>query len=266
MSNNTALILSGNGYELSIAPEAEAQKAELIKDASLIVEVRDTPSSDAARNQIKKLAAMRNLVEKSREDVKKPVLAIGRDIDAKAKDFSTAIEAEEKRLTKLVGDHAAEVERERQRIAREMEEKRRKEEAERARIEAERIAAEKAAEEAKRQANAAFLAEDEDAAAKAEQAAKEAADAAAKAAAEAEAAKAAVTVPTFAPEKPQGVKFVPDYEVENIHALYAYSASLVTLEPKRSEILALIKQLTEGDTLPEIPGLRVFQKAAVSTR
>lgn len=266
MSNNTALILSGSGYELSIAPEAEAQKTEIIKDAALIVEVRDTPSSDAARNQIKKLAAMRNLVEKSRKDVKEPVLAIGRDIDAKAKAFVTEIESEEKRLTKLVGDHAAEVERERQRVMREMEEKRRKEEAERARIEAERIAAEKAAEEAKRAANAAFLAEDDDAAEKAEQAAKEAAEAAAKAAAEAEAAKTTVTVPFFAPEKPAGVKFVPDFEVENVHALYAYSSALVTLEPKRSDILALIKQLTDGDTLPTIPGLRVFNKPAVSTR
>lgn len=264
--SQTALILSGSGYELSIAPEAEAQKLELIRDADLIAEVIDAASCDAARNQIKKLAAMRNLVEKSRKDVKEPVLAIGRDIDTKAKGFVGDIEARETRLTKLVGDYAAEVERERIRVAREMEEKRRREEAERQRIEAERIAAERAAEEAKRKANEAFLAEDDSAAEAAEAQRKEAEAAAAKAREEAEAAKAMPAVPTFAPEKPAGVKFVPDFEVENIHALYAYSASLVSLEPKRSEILALIKQLTQGETLPEIPGLRVFAKSVVSTR
>jgi uncharacterized membrane protein YqiK len=279
MSTNTALILSGSGYELAIAPEAEAQKAELLKHSALITEVRDASASDAARNQIKKLAAMRNLVEASRKQVKEPVLKIGKDIDSKAADFVAEIVAEEKRLTGHVGEFAAEVERERQRVLREMEEKRRAEEkarqeAEAARLKAEQEAAHAAflAEQARKAAEAKEWEEDEAQAAKAREEAATA-EAAAKAAqaeqdriAAAAAAAAAPAVPVFVPQAVAGTKMVPDFEVLNIDALYAYSASLVTMEPKRSEILALIKSLTKDGNLPEIPGLRVFEKPVVSTR
>lgn len=269
-AEKTALILSGSGYELTISPDAEQQKAELIKHAALIVDVRDPDSAAAAQNQIKKLAAMRNLVEKSRKTVKEPVLAIGKEIDAKASDFVTELISEEKRLTTAVGNYAAEVERERQRILREQEEQRRKEEAERIRLENERIAAERAAEEAKRKANEAFLKEqsDEDAKAAEAAAAKAKADAdriaAEQAAAAAEAAKPKVEL---APVAPSGVKFAPDFEVEDIHALYRHNPALVAMEAKRADILTLIKQVQAANGgLPEIPGLRVFEKPVVSTR
>ncbi len=278
MSTDTqTLILAGEGYQLTIAPEAEAQKAELLKHAALIVEVNDPESYEAARNQIKKLAAMRTAAEKSRKTVKEPVLKIGKDIDGKAADFCSELVASEKRLAEMAGDYAEKVERERQRVLREMEEKRRAEEkarqeAEAARLKAEQEAAHAAflAEQAQKAAMAKEWEDDEAEAAKArEEAAK--AEAAAKAAqAEQEriaaAAAAVPAVPVFVPQAVAGTKMVPDFEVLNIDALYAYSASLVTMEPKRSEILALIKSLSQNGKLPEIPGLRVFEKPVVSTR
>lgn len=278
MSDTNTLILSGSGYELSIAPEAEALKAELLKHSALIIEVRDPNAAAAASNQIKKLAAMRNAVEKSRKMVKEPVLKVGKDIDTKATDFVTELVTEEKRLSIAVGNYAAEVEVARQKLLREMEEKRRAEEAEARRIEQERIkaeeqriAAELAAEEAKRKANAAFMAEEDDG--KAEEAAKIAAEHAAMAkaeseriAAEQEAARQQALVPVFVPQATTGVKFEWDFQVDDAHQVYAFAASLVELSVKRSDTLAMIKRLAENGQTPCIPGLTIEKKAKVSTR
>jgi len=278
MSETNTLILSGSGYELSIAPEAEALKAELLKDSALIIEVRDPAAAAAASNQIKKLAAMRNAVEKSRKIVKEPVLTVGKDIDNKATAFVAEIVTEEKRLSTAVGNYAAEVEAARQKLLREMEAKRREEEAERQRIELERIkaeeqriAAERAAEEAKRKANEAFLAEEDDS--KAEEASRIAAEHAATAKAESdriaaqqEAARQQAALPVFVPQSTSGVKFEWDFEVTDVHAVYAFCSSLVDLSIKRSDTLAMIKQLAANGEHPCIPGLTIEKRAKVSTR
>ncbi len=283
MSSETqTLILAGNGYELSIAPEAEAQKAELLKRSALIVEIKDPTAFEAARNELKKLAAMRNLVEKSRKTVKEPVLQVGKEIDAKAADFTANLNTEEKRVTKLMADYSAEVEEQRQRALREIEAKRAAEakaaaEAEAARIKAEQEAekARQEAEEKRKAAEAAMWEEDGAEAAKAKEEADKAAEAA-RVVAEREAALAAEQAAALAaaaatpiqvvPQAVSGTKFVPDYEVEDIHALYQHNAGLVTVTERRSEILDCIKRMTIGDDLPKIPGLRIFKRPVVSTR
>jgi hypothetical protein len=267
MSNTTlepteALILSGEGYSLEVAPSVIEQKGALLQFSALIVEVRDAVSSEAAGHQIKKLAAMRNLVEKSRTTVKAPVIAVGKRIDALAGDFQAELSVEENRLKRLQGDYAVAVEKERQRVLAEME-KARQAEQERARLaeaaaalaERERIAAEAAA-------FAATTPEEDAAAAAAAQAAEAAV---AKRAAE-EAARVAalpVAAPAFVPEAVKGVKMVADYEVEDIDALYRHNVGLVTLTERRKEILEAIARQTIGETLPTIPGLRVFLKPQV---
>lgn len=276
MKQTETLILTGEGYGLSIAPEAETLKATLIKHSALIVAVNDPAAADAARTQIGKLADMRILVEKSRKTVKEPVLAVGRDIDAKAAEFVEAIKSEESRVSQLIGEYAAKVEAERQRVMREIEAKRQEEarvamEAEAARIKAEReaeaarIAAENAMFAASTPAEDALA---ETAAMKARQAAEQAAEAArqrAAAACDAEMARQAQPA-AMVPEKVAGAKFVTDYEITDIHALYRHDARLVALTERRSLILSTIDSLTVGDALPEIPGLRVFKKAVVSGR
>jgi len=67
----------------------------------------------------------------------------------------------------------------------------------------------------------------------------------------------------FVPEAPKGVKMVPDFEVTDLDALYRHNVGLVKMEPRREEILRAIAGQTIGDTLPTIPGLRVFLKPQV---
>ena len=262
-----ALILTGSGYSLEVAPDVIEQKAELIKHSALIVTVNDAASSAAAGNQIKKLAAMRNLVEGSRKTVKAPVLDVGRQIDALASDFQTDLTAEEARLKKLQGDYAMEVERERQRVLREMEAARQAEAKRIADEEAKQRAAHEAAEKAR---IAAEEAEWNASSPEDEAKAKAAADAAAVAEAEAKRLAderidviAATPPPVFVPEAPKGVKMIPDFEVIDLDALYRHNVGLVKMEPRREEILRAIAGQTIGDTLPTIPGLRVFLKPQV---
>lgn len=283
LESTEALILSGEGYSLEVAPSVLEQKAELIKFSALIVSVKDAISSEAAGHQIKKLAAMRNLVEKSRTTVKAPVLAVGKRIDDLAKEFAAEITAEEARLKKLQGEYAEEVIRERQRVLREQEAQRQaernrllEEAAAAAKAEHDRIAAEETAriarEAAEQAAWEAVSEEDEaDAKRKADEAQRIADEAAAaekerlRIAAD-EAARVAdlpVAAPTFVPEVVKGVKMVPDYVVEDIDALYRHNAGLVSLIERRKEILDAIARGMIGDTPPTIPGLRIFMRPQV---
>jgi len=276
------LILNGEGYGLEISQSYEELKAELLKDAARIVVITDAAADSAADIQLKKLAAMRIEVEKSRVKVKEPALQFGKMVDAKAKEFVTDITTEENRLKAERGSYAQLVIAERNRIIKEQEEKRMAEEkarreaeaAEAARIEAERKEAE-AAEAARRKAEEdAFNAttpEEEEAAEKAAAEAKRKADEAARLEAErkeaarieAEKKAAEVSVPTFIPEAPKGVKMVADYEVENLDLLYRHNAGLVTLTERRKEILDAIARGMIGNEPPQIPGLRTFMRPQV---
>ena len=110
-TDTTALILAGEGYQLTIAPEAEARKRELLTQATGVTIVRDNDESADAQVVSLRLAQMRIAVEKSRKLVKEPVNRIGKLIDSTAANFIGSLEAEEKRITRLVGEHAAEVAR-----------------------------------------------------------------------------------------------------------------------------------------------------------
>lgn len=271
MQDINTLILSGSGYELAVAPEAEAIKLELITASAAITAVINPDDNATAREQVKKLAALRNLCEKSRKQVKEPVLRIGKDIDQKAMDFVTEIEAEEKRLSKLMGDYAAEVERERVKIMREIEAKRQADEKAAREAEAARIKAEQEAEAARIAAEKAewesTTPEQEAAAAAALKKAEEI-EAAAEAARIAEEARKAEEskVVAFIPEKAAGTKFVADFEVTDLDALYRYSPALVTMEAKRKDILELIQALGADEDKQIIPGITITKKAVVSTR
>lgn len=240
---NTALILSGEGYALTIAPAAEAQKTELLAQATLITKVHDNDDSAKAQYASRSLAAMRIAVEKCRKEVKEPVNRIGKIIDQTAKDFVGAIEAEEKRITKLVGDHAAEVAR--LKAEREEEERRLMEEARQA-----------------RQAEAAAAAQAESTGKISDIiAARQAEEARHAALAERLTASEAVAEAQIA----DGVRFAWDFEVTNIQALYFSHPELVELTPKRAQILAALKNIEPtGNT--DIPGIRAFKKAVVSSR
>lgn len=236
--------LTGEGYRLTITEDAEARKEQRIAAAAGITEVTDDESSNLAQFEVRKLAEFRNEVERSRKEVKAPVLDLGRRIDQAAKDFANEVTLQETRLKKLVGDHAREVERKRREA--EAEERRRFEEAQRAKREAE---------EAERKAA-------EDKSIKAAVAKKEAERAREKAEKERLESSEAVATTNVS----RGVKFVDDFEITDIAELYKHLPECVRLTPVANEIKQRIAWHRQHDEDPQIPGVRVFRKPKVSTR
>jgi hypothetical protein len=243
-TDTTAMILYGNGYTLEIAPDAAKQKTELLALAEMVTTVTDNDESAKAQFVSRKLAAMRIAVEKSRKEVKEPVNKIGKLIDSTAKDFVAEIEREEKRITALVGHHAAEVAR--RKAEKEREERRLMEEAR---------AAREAEEAAKAKAESTSKISDVIAAKQAE-----------KERMAALAARMEVSEEVANEQVASGVRFAWDFEVIDIAELYRHEPDLVSLAAKTSLIIAALKELeTEG--LPvEIPGIRAFKKPVVSSR
>jgi hypothetical protein len=227
------LILAGDGYQLTISPEAEARKAEILSASSAIQIVGDNDESAVAQRHTRQLAAMRIEVEKSRKLVKEPVNRIGKMIDQAAAEFLIEINAEEGRIKQLVGKHAEEV----------------------LRIKAEKEAAERAAFEAARAAREA-----------AEEGGIAAVLAAKKAAAEKLEASAEVATTKVA----DGVRFAWDFEVDNIEAVYHAAPKFVDLEIKRSAVLAWFRDLeAAGENVAAFAihaNIRAFKKPIVSSR
>ena len=292
MSTTTALAILGDGYQITITPEAEKQKATILTAARAVVAVTDTDSCDIAQSRLRSLASVRTAVESSRKIVKAPVIDLGKKIDGIAADFVADVVAEEARLSGLVTEYAREqqriqreaeiaAEQERQRVERERHEAEMTAQREAARIERERQAAERAAHEAEiarlkaeaaqseegqkaaREAQERALAAQREAEARAESARRQAEADAAAAREREEAARIAAAAVITAPA-PAGVREEIDYEVEDILAFVAKFPQLCRIEPKRAEVLAALKKSFERNgKLPEVAGLRVFQNLKI---
>ena len=231
---DTTLILAGDGYQLTISPEAEARKAALIEKASEITSVTSNDESGKAQFQTRSLAAMRIEVEKSRKLIKEPVNRIGKLIDQTAADFLAEITAEENRIKKLVGAHAEEVLR--IKAAKEAEERKAFE------------AARAAKEEAENGGIAAVIA-----------------------AKKALADKLQASNEVAATKLSDGIRFAWDFEVDDIEKLYFEQPALVELNFRRAEILAWLKGIEQENdrdpiTIAAACGIRAFKKPIVSSR
>jgi hypothetical protein len=227
------LILAGDGYQLTISPEAEARKAAMLAKSESVTTVTSNDDSAAAQRHTRSLAAMRIEVEKSRKLVKEPVNRIGKMIDAAAAEFMIEINAEEGRIKQLINNHAEEV----MRIK-----------AEKERIEREAFEAARAAREA----------------------AEEGGIAAVLAAKKATAEKLEASADLAATKLADGIRFAWDFEVIDINQLQSLRNDLVTVEPKRAAILATLKNMEEHgyavEALAETLGIRAFKKPIVSSR
>jgi hypothetical protein len=246
--NTDTLILSGEGYTLTICQEAETSKRDLLIASSNVCKVTNNDESADAAYVMRSLAQMRIMVDKGRKDVKEPVLRIGKLIDASAKTFLLEIEEEEARLRKLIGNHANEVARI---AAIKAEEERKAFELARAAREA-AAAAQDAAEASGRIA-------DVIAAKQAEQARQETLGARMDASSELAATKVA-----------DGVRFAWDFEVEDMEAVLHGLRDYVEITVKRSLILAWFKEMEESgksvEAIAECHGIRAFKKPVVSSR
>jgi hypothetical protein len=228
------ITLSGDGYSLTIAPNAHERKQEILALSSDITKVSTNDESGDARVHLARLAAMRIEVDKCRKEIKEPVLRVGKLIDQAAKDFLSEIEMEECRIKGLIGDHANEVAR--LKAIAEAEERKAFEFAR---------AAREAAEESGRIAD--VLAHK--------------AAVAAKLAASNEVAETKVA---------QGVRFAWDFEVTDIKLLYSIRPDLVELTFRRSLILATLNDMDEhGYTVEALAaelGIRAFKKPVISAK
>ena len=246
--NTDTLILSGEGYSLTICQEAETSKRELLASSALVATVTNNDESADAAYVMRSLAQMRIMVDKGRKDVKEPVLRIGKLIDTSAKTFLLEIDAEEARLRKLIGDHANEVAR----IAAI------KAEEERKAFELARAAREAAA-AAQDAAEASGKISDVIAAKQAEQARQETLGARMEASSELAATKVA-----------DGVRFAWDFEVTDMEAVLNGLRDYVEITVKRSPILAWFKEMEENgksvEAIAECHGIRAFKKPVVSSR
>jgi hypothetical protein len=228
------MILSGEGYALTITPEAEIQKNALLDVARAVQHVRSNDESADAAYHMRSLAQMRIAVDRSRKEIKEPVLRIGKLIDQTARNFLAEIEDEEERIRKLIGDHAAEM----LKLKKEAEER-------------ERLAfeAEKAARELAESGGIAAVLEARDALQ--------------------DKLKASEEVATT--KIAQGVRFVWEFEITSVEDLMKFAPDLVKIEPKRREILLWLKGLEENEdrdaaAIASQVGILAYKIPSVSTR
>lgn len=254
IEETTALILAGQGYDLTVSPEAEKRKADLLVTSRHVTSVESNDDSGNAQRVSRALAAMRIEVEKCRKEVKEPVNRIGKLIDSTAKNFLAEIIDEEARITKLVGAHAEEVARI----------KREKEEAERRAFEEARAARE-AAEAAAAAAADTGKISDVIAARRAEEERKAMFD-----------ARMAASEEVATTNVASGVRFTLDFEVIDARTVAQINPDLVEITVKRSAMLAYLKEWAEEDpdrdrvisqpTGLTTGGIRIFKRPVVSSR
>ncbi len=253
----SAIVLTNfKEVSLSVTTEATLAKAQAIEGTKAIAEITDATGQQAAVDALARARRFTKRLEESRSEVKAPVLKLGKDIDAKAKEFAAEVEAEIERVKKLLDAYvreedrkAAEAQRMRDAIAAK---KREREEA-----------AAKAAEEEKKRLEAeAAKAEDAEQAEDLRKAAENAAWEAEQAKLRSEAATAAKPAAVIPRASGMSAKPVWKYRVTDIAALYAARPDLCELTDKPSLINAAIR--TGGER--NIPGLEIFEEIETSIR
>lgn len=228
-----ALTLTGLGTPaVELTVEATEARDGLLREASRITTVADQIDADSAAMILRNMQSFLRTIEAGRKSVKQPVLDVGRQIDATAKELVQTLAVESDRISRLLGSYQAEQRRLADERIRE----------ERRRLEAE--AKERAAAIA-----AAETAEDRDKA-KVE---------AQNALAERQAALAEVTPPKI---EGTSVRTTWCFEVVDIEHLYKCAPHLCIIEPNNAAIRAAIKNGKQ------FPGLRVWKeaKAVISNR
>lgn len=267
------IIIGGITGTLSLAPHAEQIKADALAKAKAVAQVTTPDELDVAVEARRELNDIAKGVEKTRKELKAPILKAGKDLDKLADDFIADVEKEKDRLD----GHINHWQREQLRIAEEArkaaEEAQRKAEAEQARLQAELEAARRREEEAQKAAENAKTAA---AKAKAEadaKAAREAQEAAEEKQFAAQLAAESTAAPAVIPEQPKGVssrvtkdfRIIGKNEYEQRASLLKLAAKyphLIKIEARRADILSTINQ--QGIT--ELPGLEVFDEVTTRIR
>jgi hypothetical protein len=233
---NALILHNASAVTIEVQPSAVQERNRLLSDASAIADVQDAFTQDMAVGTLRELKGLLKAVEDSRQNVKAPVLELGKTIDTKAREFVQQITAEANRIQALLTKYT-------------VEERKKAEAAERARqTELRRIEEEK-----RKAAEAQFMAET-----KAEEQA---------AAQQAQVLKqqeiAVKQAPAVVPTKTAGmiVRDVWRFEVTDAHALYAANRNLIKLVP---DSMAINRAISGG--MKECPGLRIWQETQTGVR
>lgn len=148
--------------KLSITEHAHLAKKDALEAAALIKTVSSDMTQQAAADANVSIKKVLKVVESSRKEIKAPVIAMGKEIDRMAEEFSEDLELESRRLERMIAPYeegkrkaAAEAEAKRQAEIRKLEEENRKaqEEAARKIREAQEAAAKSANEADKKRAD-----------------------------------------------------------------------------------------------------------------
>lgn len=253
--NQDALTLVGLGTPaVELTVEAKEARDGLIREANKVSTVADQIDADSAAALLRDMQTFLRMIEAGRKSVKQPVLDVGRQIDATAKELVQTVAAESDRISRLLGSYQAE----QRRLAEERVREERRKLEEQAREERRRIE-----EEARRQAARIRAAEDDqsraDAQAEAEKALAEQQARSQTALAERQAALNEVTPPKIDGTQ---VRVQWCFELVDIDALYKAAPHLCNIEPNGTAIRAVIK------TNHSIPGLRIWkeEKTIISKR
>lgn len=243
--------------EVSGSAEFESKRTELVYSAAEIERVTNAEEQEVAVLVGKDIKGLLNKIEKSRKEVKQPVLDLGRRIDAVAKEVSGQLAAEYKRITGLIaGFQQAEA-------ARVAEENRKRQEAiekERRELEAKQKAEAEAQAALDREAQTQNAEQQEAAiekAVEAEEQRKEAQDNFAQAVYQEKSEVAKVEGSGLT------TKMVLKWEVEDIDALLAHDKKLLRIEPNKTMINAAVNAAGKDG---KIPGLKIWEEAAASIR
>jgi NADH dehydrogenase [ubiquinone] 1 alpha subcomplex assembly factor 7 len=274
-----ALQRFGPQPDVSIDPAFLARRAELVESCEAVEFIASPRSQEAAVAILRDVAATLKSIEAARQEIKGPVLDLGRRIDAAAKEAVAPLVAHESRIKGLLSSYQAEERRKaaEAEAARQAELRRQAEERAKAEAEARRKAEAEAAELRRRNEEALAKAKSEEERAAAERrAAQEARDAQARAEAErrrleeeAKRAAAAAAKPITAPRAAgMMTREVWVFEVTDLNALIAHDNDVpegcrgfVRYEPNTANINAAIR-----NGMRECPGLRIYQQTKAGVR
>lgn len=272
MNATSTQILSVEGInDVAIESTEEARHSRdlILHLAAPISKVSNPEEAESVAIVLRDAKAFCSLVEAARTAHKAPILDQGRKIDTLAKELSSAVEGEAKRIGQILGAFTAEQSRkaeearqaawkEEQRILREREEKER---IEREKAEAQQRELERKQSVARNQENA------DKYAAEAEQRRIQAAKAEEARQAEMERQIIATRqqAASVAALKPAGIssRKVLKYEVTDIVALYEAAPMLVKMEVAPAALKEALKNLRPDQTLP---GIKHWYEADVSVR
>jgi len=104
----TPLTLSGvASAQITLSAEANTLRAQALAASTSITAVHDAMDSEACTDALRLVSRLVREVEDARTEAKAPVLALGKQIDKLAKEFSERLTAEKIRLERLNGGFLA---------------------------------------------------------------------------------------------------------------------------------------------------------------